>query len=357
MYTIHILFVFASLFVLFFISRTSKNHGIFLLMVSVLLILCRTLIVWNTWDDLPYYAEEYNSCCQVSFAKLVSGGISLGYGGSEKGWIMYCWILSRISSNFYFLLFITGIIVTIAYSLTIKRYLQSSFYLLAVILYFIGPFTQSIFVLRQHLAIAIVLFGYPYIIKRRFLPSFLIMLIAFSVHISAVIVFPLIVFYHIHNNKYLLLLLLAYCLIIFIYRQYAIDFASLNIRHMDAYLEVEKESTTNAKNALLLTGLLMIRLYVLKNSFLLSGITRLCSVILVLAVINSFAGIGVGTFMGRLNMYFSEITFLVVPETLSYMKNKHMRSLFSVGYVCFLMYFFIKNSFQYNQAYYSLFIW
>lgn len=67
------------------------------------------------------------------------------------------------------------------------------------------------------------------------------------------------------------------------------------------------------------------------------------SIVMVLGVIFSIAGVG---FIGssRMNMYFTSVSFLYIPNTFYYLKNKSLRDASCLGYFLFMLYFVIKNA-------------
>ena len=99
-------------------------------------------------------------------------------------------LLSKISTMILddgaTLIFICSIIIIGIYSLMIYRY--SPMYLVSVLIFlFLGDWTGSFNGIRQYLAAAIVFAGHRYILKRRFGPYLLTVLLAVLFHKSAII--------------------------------------------------------------------------------------------------------------------------------------------------------------------------
>ena len=108
------------------------------------------------------------------------------------------------------------------------------------------------------------------------------------------------------------------------------------------YVSYLQDDTTNWKNFALLFSVLFIRLIVLKKDFVKEGIDRLLSIMILLGVAVSYLGMGFPG-IGRLNLYFSECLFLVLPNTVSHIKNKVMAISITTAYIIFLLAFFIKH--------------
>lgn len=159
--------------------------------------------------DTPEYVDGYIEVKNRGIGELMRGGLySLK---AEKGYV----ILTKIISYFFpanqMLFIFTSFIILLGYYVAFKRY--SLIPWLAVLLFVIGGYNQSLFVLRQHMAMSIVLFSYPYIINRRFMPFLFYVLIAFFIHQTAVIFLPI---YFLYGIKKKILIIPIYFMLGFI---------------------------------------------------------------------------------------------------------------------------------------------
>ena len=99
-------------------------------------------------------------------------------------------LLSRISTliadDGAVLIFVCAVIITGIYSLVIYRY--SPMYLVSMLIFlFLGDWTGSFNGIRQYLAAAIVFAGHRYILKRKFVPYLLTVVLAMLFHKSAIV--------------------------------------------------------------------------------------------------------------------------------------------------------------------------
>ena len=99
-------------------------------------------------------------------------------------------LLSRISTliadDGAVLIFLCAVIITGIYSLVIYRY--SPMYLVSMLIFlFLGDWTGSFNGIRQYLAAAIVFAGHRYILKRKFVPYLLTVVLAMLFHKSAIV--------------------------------------------------------------------------------------------------------------------------------------------------------------------------
>ena len=104
----------------------------------------------------------------------------------EPGFRLLCYLISRVTANGQWLIVVSAVLINGSVSLFIYRHAKNmylAFYLyLAMMIY---PFYLNI--MRQALAIAILLFALDFLKKRRFLPYAGIVLLAATFHTSALL--------------------------------------------------------------------------------------------------------------------------------------------------------------------------
>lgn len=118
------------------------------------------------------------------YEEIAKYGINTGYA-IEVGYQIYCLLLSKISTNPYFLFIVTA---TICYGLFgIYIYKYSSNILYSLILLFCVAFSSFTNILRQSIAMVITLFAYEKIKRDKVLIPLLLILFASCFHESALI--------------------------------------------------------------------------------------------------------------------------------------------------------------------------
>lgn len=169
-----------------------KDQRIYLLLIGVLIVGLFQALRWKTGTDWTPYHDFFISSCNP---------VSSNYDNFELGYtLLNSFVRVFTSSYTVFLLvfcflnlfFVSKFVI----SLKVQNY---SFILLAL-------FALTVFPIRYTLASSIILCSYTYIIDRKFLPFFLLFLLAFSIHRSVVVFLP---FYFIAQRKYSIYLLLA----------------------------------------------------------------------------------------------------------------------------------------------------
>ena len=119
----------------------------------------------------------------------------------EIGWLIFELICKTIFDNYHFMVFIHSFILLFLLFRFLHRYTDNI--LLAFIIYLtFDGFAISLNLMRNSLAIAVFLNALPYLNERKPLPYFLLCLLAFTFHYSAIVFFPLYFFLHLNTGKW-----------------------------------------------------------------------------------------------------------------------------------------------------------
>ena len=136
---------------------------------------------------------------ETAFQNITAGGLSsLTVSGKiEPGYILLNLVTDFLGGGYRALLFLVHLLFTLLVFLWIERYSPSpwlSVYLFITLQYF----AMSMNLLRQSLAAAAILWTYPFLQRRRFLPFCAVTLLAFCFHRSALFMLP---FYFLLNLR------------------------------------------------------------------------------------------------------------------------------------------------------------
>ena len=210
-----LLFLCESFCVIMINLNGAQKRNLLLFVVFVHLFVVHALIDPYNFLDTPFYADAYNVMCYYGME---------GYGRyaflkSEIGYVYLMWVASWISSNTQFIFVVTSLIILGGYFFAIKRY--SSIIWLSVFILLITNYNQSLFVIRQYVAIGILMYSLPYVVRRDKWRFFLLVVLAASIHYTAIIFSLLYVVYGLDvwkSKRDLALLLLGSVLIFVVIR-------------------------------------------------------------------------------------------------------------------------------------------
>lgn len=120
-------------------------------------------------------------------------------GGYEAGFIFLLKVLKQFSSEPVFMLMITSIIINVCNVISMYIFTKNGYFEIAIFLYVAsGYFTVTMNGLRQSLVASIIFLATVFIIKKKFIPYFLTILLMITIHNSAFVMIPM---YFIANEK------------------------------------------------------------------------------------------------------------------------------------------------------------
>lgn len=315
------------------------KYKIFVGISFLLLLFFRTFVDIQSVPDLEFYRLGYEEIRSISFFEIPLASLSY-VKIDEVGFRYLMKICSVISSSFTFFLFIFGLLWLFGYLKVIKNY--SPYIILSVILLTIGAYNQSIFVVRQHLAMVVVFLSYKYIINKNFKKYLITVFLAFILHQTAIIALPLYFLYNVRSKKKLLLSLIL--ITVFLYFGFSYLLKTVGGDMLSGYSSyIESDVQTNATGAIIIALELFLYVFILRKHILDEGINKLLFISLAVGLVGSIYGIGFNP-TSRLLMYYTSISFLSVPIILKYTKNITIRNVIAFMFVALFAYMAFKGS-------------
>ena len=157
---------------LLFNSKATKN--LFLWLCYLELIFIAGFRAWDIGNDTPNYISTFSA---------VVNHLDLYLSHMEKGYLLYNKFLSLFASDPQAILISNAIIIVGGIGLFCRKYSTSIF--LSILLFGILQFSSTLNIMRQYLALAIVLSAVPFIVKRQFIAFGVCCAIAATFHTSA----------------------------------------------------------------------------------------------------------------------------------------------------------------------------
>ena len=284
-----------------------------------------------TLDDIPCYVDAFYESDNVSWTRV----LSLGYESlkTETGFALVIKAVSSLFCSDQVLFILTSAFILLAVYFSVRQYSPMSW--VSVFVFMTESFPQSLFILR----------------------AFLFSGIAFSIHMSSVIFIPVYFLYGLKNWRYLLLLLLFLTVFLVASFNTLLPWFVEYVIPEYAYYIINADNYEGAswKMPALLSSILLFRVIVMKEHFFEDGINRLLSITMILAVIVYTAGMGFGFGLtSRVAMSFTNMTFLILPNTLQYIKSSSWQFACAIVYILFNSFFFFKSTSDVLWASYQL---
>lgn len=140
------------------------------------------------WDWVNYYPAFEDT-------KPLWGNFIQNFDGiQDPGYVVYVTLIRSISSSYQFFTLISVLIDVMILNLTFKRY--SSHYALSFAVFMVVSLNMEIDTLRNMKSIMVFLLALPYLQQRKFMKYMLLVLLAVTLHISAIFYVPFYFFGH-----------------------------------------------------------------------------------------------------------------------------------------------------------------
>lgn len=321
--------------------RAEQKGKLFLGIAFCQLFIIHAFLDPDVMQDLPGYYETY----QTFGENPLRESILVGYVGvkMEPGWIVLCKLLYYISHNPRLLLLVTSFVMVGAYCKSISKY--SCIPWLSILIYLCTTFDQSLFVLRQHSAIALSLLSIPYILNREFKKYILIMLLAVSIHSTAIIFFPMYFVYAIKLKNYWFFFITVSIL--------GIVFSSTVFPWLFSHTWYNGYDDRAGSNyTVFFITLCSLVLYLVSIRFRiesLTGVDKYFFLLISMAVLLCLCGVGFSP-TNRLVKYFSVASIFVIPRAIIHFKGTTTKALIIIFVVFFhLLLFFAPSNTEYIQ--------
>lgn len=258
----------------------------------------------------------------------------------EIGYQLLEYLLLSLTSDYFWLFFVTALIVVYCYLIIIKKY--SVDYWFSVFLFItLGVYTFFFNGLRQGLAMAIFALALPYLLEKRLMPYLIICFLASSFHLTALFMIP---FYFLVNLRIRpCYKILATFLGSLFFSRFLIKYVSTSNERYESYSAADQEGggylTLGFYIVLLLFIYAATRIYNIKDKQYIKIFTFYA---IGVAFITPIAMLGVNpSGPQRLLIYFTWTLILILPIVFKKINNIYMTSL---AVVLFIIYFILTTS-------------
>lgn len=233
---------------------------------------------------------------------------ALGTGSYEGGYLLLNKLVGLVSSNYYVFQGIYGFVLIACYYYAYHKY--SPYVIISVLLFLLGGYNPSIYIIREYLAIALMVASLPLIIERKLIPFLILIFCIFFIHQSSIVVLPLYFLYAI-KNKRILLYLLIFSIIAIVGADYFISLISSMEDRYSGYLD--DENYQNWKGAVIAIFEWGLFFYVMKDTVWEMGINKLLFIMMTIYMIFQIVSIGRMSILHRVCAYYAVSIPFVVP--------------------------------------------
>ncbi|MBO4587475.1 MAG: EpsG family protein [Bacteroidales bacterium] len=320
--------------------KSPQKNALFLSVAFFSMWYIHSMVNPDTFNDLPKYREVFNSIGITQWGRISNHWAAVDM---ELGYLYMNKLVYKLTSSFSVFLWIYSFIMLILYFRTIDKY--SPYLVLSVLLVLLIPYNQSLFVIRQHMAVAIYFASIPLILERKLFSFLLVAILAFFIHRSSIIFIP-VYFLYFFNGRRLVYVLLSF-IVLFVVFWGSITVLSASFFDYGWFAQ-QAEGRTNISTFIQVLMFFLLYVFALGKSVFNIGINKLIFCILFLSLF--FNGISIGLNIGRMAIYYNVISILSIPISLKYIKSTVVRSVISVTIVLLL---FVQMIYGSNSQYYE----
>lgn len=218
-------------------GRTTSYFLIFLMFVLL------SALRYRVGSDSIFYEDAYDRMPDLSFyLQYLKYDNYLDY---QPLWLLIVAIARSISSEFFVLQLIVALIFNSILLYFFNKYTIKPFTAIAILFVSLLFFYYNFEILRESIAVGIFLLNIKNLEEKRWVPYYLLAVLSFMFHISAIFLFFLPLFRYIRFNYWLLFVILFFTIFFVIFKStllsllFSLLFSDVMRTRMELYAEVE----------------------------------------------------------------------------------------------------------------------
>lgn len=177
--------------------QSNDKKKVYIVFIGLIIFSFAALRNYTVGSDALTYLQRYSRFANAEWKNIFHISDKMMF---EYGFAVINKLLSYISRNPRFFLIITVLFIVYSYCLAIYKYSEIP-WLSFLIFITLGLFGSSLSALRQYIAIGIIILSYDAILNNQLLKYITLVVMAYSVHTSALIVLPMFWLSKIKFNK------------------------------------------------------------------------------------------------------------------------------------------------------------
>lgn len=336
-------------------SKGSTKGGMLLGFILVTIV---AAIRYDYGNDYPQYQMVFDIVASTPFS---FSSLSDVYANVEPGWILFCYLCKPI--GFEGQVAIVSIFESVVFYQLIKNNLPKEYWTFACFIYLFNNkfYLLNMSMMRQGVAISICIIAFSLMRERKVLCSVIMMVLAFSVHKSALFFFPFsfLGLLKFGNSKFVVLVFVSFfiCTLLSANILNRIFSTVMLIGDFESYYEVYegRDQVQNYGFGFVFTCIIFLVLmaYLLRSKSNIRDL-QLVSIAAVGTLIIPFQEIIV--ILGRVAYYFNTFSIVAVPIAYKWIKRPIIRYAVTGLFVLLMVYsyfHFFGESSSYRHGYYE----
>lgn len=335
-------------------SNLGKRNKFYFILISILMIVvigCRDKTIgidtMNYYNDFNRYTlkNDFKGYALETFNILEINNIE------EPGYVILKVIFNKLGLNFQIFLIAMGILYISIITYYVYFYSKSPCFSYIIFIAF-GYFTFSMSTIRQTIAMSITMIAFIFALKKKIIPFIITVLLASSIHTTAIIFLPAYFVTKFKVNKQSILFFILLSITLIVMKQPIITV-------LNEYARLSYESVATGGNMMYIFFIITALLGLIFNKQMYEGSKKnnpfLCMMLITVAIF-PIAKFNPAVF--RLHYYYSIFMIIYIPNMLANIINKSIKNIGYTAYAFLMMYmFFLQSDYvQLKIAPYSFFL-
>lgn len=311
---------------------------------KILLLFFSCLVLWivaafrneSVGADHLNYRETFLWVLHIPWEELSDIGVLSGFIKMEYGYLVFNKLLTYISKNTQIITIVSSAFIIVGFGRYIYRYSKIP-WLSIFLLICMGYYTQSLNVIRQYMAIVIVLNSIKYIEERRFWRFLMVVVIASFFHKTACFFLPVYPIARLKLDRKFLFWAVAGM----IFLSTLGNFVLMKLAELGGFAGyIIKNVQGEGKGMLIFLALIVVGAFLIqKKTEREEPVMDLFYHIVFMALIFQVLGLQFNM-LGRLLLYYSINIIIFIPNVLATIKSKDVRLMAACSVCGFALFFF-----------------
>lgn len=292
--------------------------------------------------DTPNYADLFVEVSKDSWHNIIS---DFFYGSAEIGYVVFMKMISYISKDYYFFQFVESVIYCFGFAHFIRNNMHN--YFLGCILFLgLGMYLPAFNITRQMFAVMIAINSVQPIREKRFIKAAILLLLAMTMHISAIVFLIVPICYYYKSSKVVYVLPIVLLLSLFFFAP-LLQVVADNFDKYHTYYDNTRDHKVVMGSSLYSYILfLIISIFAFYFSTKKESEIKIWSLLSMTYIGLVFIGMSFN-YVERIGSYFTPFLFFVFEFIGSYIlthKKQRLSKIYEVGvYACFIIFFFLSS--------------
>ena len=312
-------------------SGVSGNRATYLHLFSGTILLL--LFIFNDHSllpDLPDYINYFNVIGETPWRELVNIRKYI-YIKEDYGFIYSFKIIHSLFDSEIFLFAVIGVFIIFSYLYFVRMF--STGILSPIFFYLAYSFYENLFLIRQSIAVGILLISLKFLVQQRKLRFFTMICVAFTFHQTSIVMLLVLLMDSLKNYRQLIGVTSVVIILGAYLRKILISSFAVNLDGYETYSQYDLNSSNLVPLFIGLIFLSVLIFYICNENVVYDREAKVIINMAVVFLIIEMLRFGLFGVFGRLNMFFAPCWFIIIPGAVQSIQSRLLRLSFLCAFV------------------------